>query len=605
MSTTTTTPDTTAPVPDGTAAVLDRRTVETAPSQMIAEGPTFARLVGFMGLFALVLGLVVIITNEALSPRWISKGWGYIFTVVGLAMMLYHAIRDDEQEIRRVYGMLAAALLILAIGASVVPGPVFTSAAKKEPGYNLLPYGVAFGLLSLLFAMPFVRHETNRQYQTAATQAMLVVGGLLTLGSIIAGLLLPDFLLGPGIALGLLGLAFLSAYLGQVDTSEGIGYQVAFALGAVGAAITLYAIARAAVPTLLYEGPNALRRPNGSLDIWSVSGRLLAILAFAGIAALAAKPRIPMWLRSTLAGIGLAGVAILVLAAFKANTLPSPPQVFLVPNGMILLGLGIIYLAVALGVCSDSQFITLTRRELAAYFLSPIGYLVLGGMFIVQWYGYKDFYDKLAMVGRSQTAIPEPVVQYYLFALVPVICSVLPVPALTMRLLAEEKRTGSLEVLLTAPVNEAPIVLSKFLATWIFFMICWLPAGLLMIPLRLEGGQPFDYRPLLSFYVALAACSAGFIAIGTFFSAMTRNQIVAAVLTFMVMMGLMVTYWLKSQTTGFGPAVQAFLGRISYIDLWFESLRGQLPLRDVLVWVSVAVFFLFLSVKVVEARKWT
>jgi hypothetical protein len=136
-------------------------------------------------------------------------------------------------------------------------------------------------------------------------------------------------------------------------------------------------------------------------------------------------------------------------------------------------------------------------------------------------------------------------------------------------------------------------------------MICWLPAGLLMIPLRLEGGQPFDYRPLLSFYVALAACSAGFIAIGTFFSAMTRNQIVAAVLTFMVMMGLMVTYWLKSQTTGFGPAVQAFLGRISYIDLWFESLRGQLPLRDVLVWVSVAVFFLFLSVKVVEARKWT
>ena len=88
------------------------------------------------------------------------------------------------------------------------------------------------------------------------------------------------------------------------------------------------------------------------------------------------------------------------------------------------------------------------------------------------------------------------------------------VPALTMRLLSEEKRTGTLEVLLTAPVNEAAVVLSKFLACWLFFMLCWVPTGLYLIALRVEGGQPFDYRPLLSFYLAVGASGAAFIAIG-------------------------------------------------------------------------------------------
>src|SRR4051812_23855074 len=100
---TTTTPDPIAPPPP---APEPTRPAETAPSQTYDEGQAFGRLVGFAGLFGLVLGAVVIVTNQAFTPRWITSGWGYLFAAVGVMLMLYHAARDGEQEVRRLYGLL-------------------------------------------------------------------------------------------------------------------------------------------------------------------------------------------------------------------------------------------------------------------------------------------------------------------------------------------------------------------------------------------------------------------------------------------------------------------------------------------------------------------
>ena len=600
MSTSTPTEPTTVPDPG--------RPPETAPSAVYAEAPTVTRIAGLAGLGAFVVGAAVIIVTKATgNPRFISEGLAYLLAAVGTVLMLYHSVRDEEAEVRRLYGMFGAAWLLFALAAAVLPGPVFekaTEGATKQVGYNLLPWGVGGGLLGLLYLVPFVRNERDEAYRRAAVITLLAIGAVLTLGSLVFGAFKPDFLAGPGIALALLGLGFLCAYFGQVDTSEGSGYAVAFALGAVGAGVTVAALAWAAAPTLLYEGPNALRKPNGSIDTWKAVGRAVLFLACLGVASVGLSKRLALWARIVFAAVGLGGVVLLAVATLASNTRTVPPQAFLVPTGIIYMGIGTLYLCVALGICSDYQFVTLTRRELAAFFLSPIGYLVLGGMAAIEWLGYWEF---LGTLTEFRGAVPEPIVRLYFVSLIPVFVLLLQVPALTMRLLAEEKRSGTMEVLLTAPVNEPPIVLSKFLATWLFFLLTWVPSGLFLLALRVEAGSPFDYRPLLSFYLTLAVNGAAFVAIGLLFSALTREQIVSAVLTFVVMVGFLVCYFVKNSTTysSLPEFAQVAIGRMSFVHMWLESLSGQLPLRDVLLWLSLAVFGLSLSVKVLETRRWS
>jgi len=603
----TTTPETSQPDPKAAPMLLGvpiGSPVETAPSAVLVEGPTFARAVGFLGLFLLTLGGVVIISTRALGPRWVPEGWGFLFGSFGLALMLYWASSDNDQEIRRAFGGFAAFWLLFAVVAAFVPGPF--NVVEKTAGFYLLPWGIGAAIISLLFLVPFCRHETDELYRNAAVSTLLGAGGLLCVASVAAGVFRPDFLAGPGLTLALLGLAFLCAYLGQVDTSDGIGYTVAFALGAFGAVVVAYAVGRAAFPTLLYEGPSTLRNPNGSLDVWKTGFRLLGGLVFVVPAILALVSRSPMWLKAATGVVGLAGAGVVVTSLFTNPVLTSPKP-FLVPNGLIFIAIGLLYMAVSLGVCSDNQFVTLTRRELSAYFFSPIGYLVLGGMAFVQWNQYRLFLSTLAEAGQQSQAVPEPIVRMMFLDFLPVIALLLQVPALTMRLLAEERRTGSLEVLLTAPVNEWPVVLSKFLATWVFFMLTWLPAGLYLVALRMETGVPFDYRPLLSYYLCVAAQGLAFIGMGLFFSTITKDQIVAAVLAFVGMLIFFLFYLMRRDQLALGlpPVVQTAIGRLSFIHMWVESLSGRLPLRDTLLFASIGAFWVFLSVKVLEARKWT
>lgn len=572
---------------------------EFAPSDVRADAPTIARVAGMTGLFALTVGVVSVV-----AAQWgrglAGEGFGYLMAAFGVVGLFAHAARDSDVEVRRLYGALAAALLIAAVVIGVFP--------YKPPGGGdravgaWLPYGVGLGLLSLLFFVPFVRHETEEPYRTWSRYVLLGAGGLLTVGSVVGGVVRPEFLVGPGVMLAFLGLGFLAAYLTSVDTAEGLGFQVAVGLGILGAAALLVAVGRSVVPTVLYEGPAALKTPLQTYDRWKVAARVASVLIGLGVASLALSRRTPPWLRGAAAVLGLAWAGVFVVGSF-GTPVHSAPTPYLVPFGLILGGIGLAFLAVSVALVSDNPFVVLTRRELAAYFFSPIAYIVLLGMALAAGLGY-SFFIGLLYDPRSGPAL-EPILQDYLPAtfIGPLLVPFL-VPALTMRLLSEERRTGTLEVLLTAPVTEAGVVLSKFLACWLFFMLCWVPAGLYLIGLRVEGGQPFDYRPLLSFYLAVGACGAAFIAVGLVFSALTRNQIIAAVLTFVVMLVLMVARW-SEHLPELGPAIKLVLARLSYWLLWTKSLQGQLPVRDVLLQLSIAVFGLFLAVKILEARKWS
>lgn len=580
--------------------------IETAPSAVLSEGPTLARFIGFIGLFFLILGIVVVVATRALGPRWVPEGWGYMAGALGLALMLYHAVTDGEQEIRRMYGGLALFLLLVAVIASLVPGAA-QAGGNKQVGYYMLPWGICAGLLSLLFAIAFCRHETEDLYRNAASKILLTVGGLLAFGSVLAGIFKPDFLVGPGIALALLGVGFICAYLVGAGTSDGIGYKVAFTLGAVGVGIIIYAIDGSVFPTLLHDGPAVLRRPNGTLDRWKAISRVLGGVAFLLPALIAFLTRSPAWLKGVCSVVGITGAGV-VVTSLVSNPVSTTPGNFLIPGGLILIGIGFFYLIIAVGVCSDNQLVTLIRRELSSYFLSPIGYFVLVGMLLMLWLNYVIFINLLerASSGPSAQPIPEPILEHYIFAIIPVLFLQFVVPALTMRLLAEEKRSGSLEVLLTAPVNEWPVVFSKFIGTWLFYLITWLPAGLFLIALRIETGVPFDYRPLLSFYICLAAQGLAFVGMGLFFSALTKDQIVAAVLTFTGMMFFLVCYLIRNIFSQFGlPSFfQTVIDRLAYPTMWGEALSGRLLIRDVFLYSTLGFFWLFLSVKVLEMRKW-
>ncbi|MSQ93885.1 MAG: hypothetical protein EXR98_04930 [Gemmataceae bacterium] len=303
------------------------------------------------------------------------------------------------------------------------------------------------------------------------------------------------------------------------------------------------------------------------------------------------------------AALGLGGVGVLGIAAGLIQSF-LPESTFLIPSGLILIGMSMVYITVCLGVCSDWPIIVLARRELAAYFYSPIAYLVLIGLQLIGWYMFAQFVGIIVEAGPSGRLM-EPIVRVYIFGLFPVIVQMFVIPVLTMRLLSEEKRTGTLEVLLTAPVNEISIVTGKFLACWIFYMLTWLPIWLFLVSLRYIGGDEFDYRPVLSFTVAIAVINSGLLAMGLFFSSMTSNQIVAAVLTFVGVLMHLAFYFLHHERfLTEGTALHEALTYVNFLDLWQISLQGNVAPRLLVFHVSVAVFFLFASVKMLESRKW-
>ncbi len=407
--------------------------------------------------------------------------------------------------------------------------------------------GSMFGLgypclgLALLFLLGTQRHETDLVLRRA-TLTGIGAAGLVMVGAavLLGNNFWGEFLIPYGLLLALMGLAYLASFAARHGSSTELGYRAALAIGAVGALALVIGLLRSSVPPLVH-----------SLG----------------------------WLRD------------------------KPPS-FLVPWGLMYMGVGVLFVGVALGLASDNRVVVMTRRELATFFYSPIAYFVLIALTVVGMFMFWGFVKTIADTRPNAPPLFEPIVQYYILRWPPVICVIFIVPVLTMRLLSEEKRTGTLEVLLTAPVDEASVVLSKFLACLIMFLLLWVPWGLFLVALRIIGGQPFDYQALISFFIALTCTGAGFIGMGLFFSSLTRNQIASAVLTFAGMLGLTFVIFVERDTDP-KSAWNTVLNHVTYVDLWIKSLEGLLVPRHLLFHLSAAVLWVFLTIKVLEARKWS
>src|SRR6266536_5703113 len=168
---------------------------------------------------------------------------------------------------------------------------------------------------------------------------------------------------------------------------------------------------------------------------------------------------------------------------------------------------------------------TLLRRELGAYFLGPMAYLVLLGFQVIAWINFYQLIEYLGLPQNEFSGLRDPMNAYIARSFAFWIALLVALPALTMRLIAEERRSGTIEGLLTLPVTEAEIVVAKWLAGVVMYAMLLLPFALYLPFLHHYGKYPFDLGPLAALGLGLTTLGMMFVAIGVFFSALTRNQI--------------------------------------------------------------------------------
>lgn len=227
------------------------------------------------------------------------------------------------------------------------------------------------------------------------------------------------------------------------------------------------------------------------------------------------------------------------------------------------------------------------RRELRSYFNSPVAYVVIVVFLaIIGWF----FSSNLFVMNMASLRV--------VFELVPLVFLFF-VPAITMRLLAEEKKSGTLELLATKPVRDVEIVLGKFFAALALLAAALLPTALYLIAVMSLGS--IDLGPVVTGYAGLLLMGSVYIGIGLFASGLTENQIVAFILGFLMMFVLfMLNRILLYVPEGLATTVE-FLG----IDYHFSNIaRGVIDSRDIIYFFSLIGFSLYLATVTLERRKW-
>lgn len=240
-----------------------------------------------------------------------------------------------------------------------------------------------------------------------------------------------------------------------------------------------------------------------------------------------------------------------------------------------------------------SNFAALLRRELGVYFVSPLAYIVLTVFLLITGYVYQGWMDYFA--GARLPFSFQPV-----FSFISILTFFM-VPVVTMRLLAEEKSRGTMEMLMTAPVTEWQVVLAKYAAAVFLFLYLLLPT----IALVLLAGRyaDLDYGPILSGYFGLLLISLSLLSIGLFISSLCQSQVSAGVVTLVVTFFLLMSDWAVSKLPA-GNVWYELLTQISLGSNLMKFLEGVIDTQNIVYYLGVIVFFLFLTVRAVESRRW-
>lgn len=235
--------------------------------------------------------------------------------------------------------------------------------------------------------------------------------------------------------------------------------------------------------------------------------------------------------------------------------------------------------------------LAIARRDLTSLFVSPVGWVVAGIFtFLVSSFGF--YFTVIA----GQQASMDGVFGVITTFLVPVL-----IPLLTMRLLAEERAQGTLELLLTSPVRDWELTLGKWLGGFAFYVML-LAITLVYVALLRFYRSDLDFGLVAATYLGLVLVGAAAVAIGLLMSSLTRNQIIA----FFMAMTVLLVVWYAGYIIGYfvAPPANLFFSYVGGFNRYQTFTLGEASVRDVLYWISLAVFALFMTERVLSSRRW-
>jgi ABC-2 type transport system permease protein len=255
------------------------------------------------------------------------------------------------------------------------------------------------------------------------------------------------------------------------------------------------------------------------------------------------------------------------------------------------------------------NILAIVERELRAYFISPIAYVVLTIFVFLSGLFFRSILAQVLQMGlmsqiQAQQLGPRPmdmpgmITRGFLSTMSVILLFVMPM--LTMGLFSEEKKRGTIELLLTAPLTDLQVVLGKFFAGAAFFVILlftlWIPTGVLYLYSTPASG------PILTAYLGLLLYGLALVAIGVFISTLTENQIIAAVLSF----GTIMVLWLidvlaNNADSATSKQVLSYLSILSHLD---DFMKGVLATSHIIFYLSLMLVALFLTYRSIDSLRW-
>ena len=243
-------------------------------------------------------------------------------------------------------------------------------------------------------------------------------------------------------------------------------------------------------------------------------------------------------------------------------------------------------------------FLAVFDRELRAYFLSPMAYVILTFFLIGNGVIFTVIVSYLNDPRFGQRITPfQLFFDSFFYWLVLIVLT----PILTMRLISEELKTGTIESLMTAPVSELQVVVAKYLAALTFYVFLWLPTMGYGLIIDFYGGN-LDWGPIVGGYTGVFGMGAMFLAVGIFGSTFSKNQIVAAMGTFAMVFTVFVLTFLENLVND--ETVKTVLTHMNLLQHMEDFAKGVIDTRHLVYYATTAALFLFLTSRALAAKKW-